>query len=56
LGPESDAFVRRERILCIESLKKLLSVLCVSEAIKGDVIEFQINLPSKIKNPISFQF
>jgi len=31
LGPESDAFVRRERILCIESLKKLLSVLCVSE-------------------------
>jgi len=31
LDPESDAFVRWERILCIESLKKLLSVSCVSE-------------------------
>jgi len=31
LDPESDAFVSWERILCIESLKKLLSVLCVNE-------------------------
>ncbi len=31
LDPESGAFVSQQRILCIESFEKLLSVLCVNE-------------------------